>query len=309
MPRVRPRKSKHWCFTINNPTRDDRKKINDAQEQISYIIINKEVGDTGTPHYQGYVCFEEQLRATQVKVILPRSHLEIKRGTVEEAIHYCKKPVEGCNCKHCVKARPQRPNFQEYGEVPLTKGEATKEKWANMYEHAKKGDFEEIPKNMLIRYYPAFKRIAQDNPEKPKDLETLGNLWITAPTGYGKSRYVRDLYPDFYDKAPNKWFVGYKGEETILLDDLGPEHCKYLAWYIKRWADLYSFPMETKGGGRQIRPKRVVVTSQYTIEECFEDWKAREAVERRFEVLELTHWRIRVLEDVQTAHGIVRVNG
>ncbi len=285
---------------------DDREAMKEGLDSIAYMIINKEVGEGGTPHMQGYVCFKKRLRATQVKIVLPRAWSEIKKGSVAEAIHYCKKPVEGCNCKHCVKARPQQPDFSEYGEVPLTDGEATQEKWNEWYESAKAGDMEAIPRKMLIRYYPAFKRIAQDNPEKPEDLTSLDNMWVVAPTGYGKSKYVREKYPDYYDKAPNKWFVGYKGEETILLDDMGPEQCKYLAWYIKRWADLYSYPMETKGGGCQIRPKRLVVTSQYKIEDCFEDYKVVEAVERRFTVIELRHWRVRVLEEVQENHGITR---
>ncbi len=286
-------KYKHWIVVINNPTDDDRQTIDDNLNKIAYLIVALEEGEKEkTPHIQAYVCFKNRVRKTAVAKVFPRAWLEVKstESTILECIDYVKK--DGV--------------FEEYGVVPLTKGEATKEKWDEWYELAKLGDMDAIPKKMLIRYYPAFKRIAQDNPEKPEDLLELGNLWILAPTGYGKSRYVRDRFPDFYDKAPNKWFVGYKGQETLLLDDLGPEQCKYLAWYIKRWADLYSFPMETKGGGRQIRPKRVVVTSQYSIAECFEDYKVSEAVERRFEVMKLRHWKIRHLEEVQTIHGIVR---
>ncbi len=271
------------------------------------MIYNKEIGDEGTPHLQGYMCMKIKKRMTQMKTIMPTAHLEIKRGTVEQAIHYCKKPVADCMCEHCVKARPQVADYTEYGDVPWEAHQAMRNKWDDWYALAKQQKLDEIPKKILMRYYAAFKRIAQDNPEKPEDLTELGNLWIQAPTGYGKSRYVRERFPDYYDKAPNKWFVGYRGEETLLLDDMGPEQCKYLSWYIKRWADLYSFPMETKGGGRQIRPKRCIVTSQYTIAECFEDYKVAEAVERRFEVIRLRHWRIRVLEEVETAHGIVRV--
>ncbi len=75
LPRHRPRKSKHWCFTINNYTSDDIP----VSDQIQYIILGKEVApDTGTPHYQGYVVFKTQLRMTQVSKIMPRASLGIK---------------------------------------------------------------------------------------------------------------------------------------------------------------------------------------------------------------------------------------
>ncbi len=275
MPRVRKKQSKqgkHWIFTINNPTEDDTPCF----DKIAYMIVAQEVGKNGTPHIQGYVCFKNRQRLSAVKKIFPRAWLHIKNGSVKEAIDYCKKDGD----------------FLEYGDVPMTASEGMTKRWDEAFECAKLGAFEEIPKDMLIRYYHAFKRINQDFPVKPADLESKDNKWIVAPTGYGKSTYARRTWPDFYDKAPNKWFVGYKGQATLLLDDFGPEQCKYLHWYIKRWADLFSFPMETKGGGTQIRPRRVVLTSQYTIEECFEDPKVVAAIKNRFEVIELEHWDI-----------------
>ncbi len=311
MPRAAQRiQTKHWCFTINNYTEDDMDIFIVYGDAIQYVIYNREVGMQGTPHLQGYIIMKTKKRRAQMKALMPTAHLEKKEGSIEQARHYCMKPVDEpfrCMCEHCVKARPEVADYSEHGDLPVEAVEAMRNKWDEYYESAKSGDLEEIPKKVLLRYYAAFKRIVQDNPEKPEDMESLDNLWVVAPTRYGKSRYVREKFPDYYDKAPNKWFTGYKGEETILLDDLGPEQCKYLTWYIKRWADLYSFPMETKGGGRQIRPRRIVVTSQYTIRECFEDDRQADAVVERFTVLELRHWRVRVLEEVQLAHGVVRV--
>ena len=45
--------SKRWCFTINNPTDDDKFWENDEQrEHLEYLIVQQEVGEEGTPHYQ-----------------------------------------------------------------------------------------------------------------------------------------------------------------------------------------------------------------------------------------------------------------
>lgn len=273
-------KTKHWLFTINNWTMDDVEKIADAKERFGYIVYGKEVGEDGTPHLQGYIVMLNRQRLTAMKKILPRAHLEAKsrNSTFAECITYCKK--DG--------------NFLEQGTAPITQSVRNKRTWEDAFALAKTGDFEKIPKNMLVRYYHAFKRIHTDNPPEVKDLKQKQNYWIVAPSQHGKSRYARERWPDFYDKGPNKWWTGYKGQQTILLDDFGPKQCKYIAWYMKRWADLYSFPMETKGGGHQIRPQHIVVTSQYTIERCFEDDEEIAAIKNRFIVINLVHWKKRI---------------
>ncbi len=282
--RIRSPLAKHWCFTINNP-KDEDDNIFDP-DTMQYMILGIEKAPTtGTLHLQGYVALHSKKRLTGVRKLLPQCHLEVMRGTSDQAIAYCKK--DG--------------NWQEKGLKPMSNATRMKrtnlKHWADSIQHAKEGNFDLIPSNMLVRYYPHWKRIHQDNPIKPPDLDDLENIWVVAPTGYGKSKYVRDLYPGYYDKAPNKWFTGYKGEETIMCDDFGPKQCEYLGWYMKRWADLYSFPMETKGGGRQIRPKRVAVTSQYDIRDCWEDIKVVDAIERRFTTIHLERWQIRLLEE------------
>ncbi len=268
----RPPKSKHWCFTINNYTRHDTPSCDNVQ----YIVLGREIASTGMRHYQGYVCYYTQLRATQVSKLMPRAHIEIKyaNSTPLQAATYCMKDGD----------------YVVYGKLPLTKEQGTMERWDNARESARVGDFESIPSDMLIRYYHNLKRYHQDNPTKPGNLTKMDNVWIIAPTGYGKSYYARKKWPDNYDKSPNKWFVGYKGEKTIICDDFSPQQCFFLYWYLKRWADIYPYPMESKGGGKLIRPDRIVITSQYTIDACFDDDETRSAIKRRFRVKHLKHW-------------------
>ncbi len=271
MPRTHqgPR-AKHWCFTINNY--DENDAVMDPS--ISYMIVGYEVSASGTPHLQGYVCFNRRMRLSAVKRLFPRSHLEVMYSTVAKAIAYCKKDGK----------------WSEWGTKPVTQAEVIKTKWVKAYDHAMLGQFDQIPRDMLTRYYHSYKRIFQDNPLKHGNVEK-DNYWIVAPSQYGKSTYARKEWPDYFDKGPNKWWVGYRGEQSIICDDFGPEQCKYLGWYLKRWSDEFPFPIETKGGGRNIRPKHIIITSQYTIAECFEfDDLLREAIENRFKVVNLIRW-------------------
>lgn len=79
---------------------------------------------------------------------------------------------------------------------------------------------------------------------KPLESTTTRGIWIWGPPGVGKSRYVRDNYEDIYDKAQSKWWDGYTGQKTVLLDD-HDNPC--LGHYLKRWCDHYPCTGESKG--------------------------------------------------------------
>ncbi len=87
-------RAKNWCFTLNNYTNEDLDRISaivDTNNKINYLIYGKEVAESGTPHLQGFIAANEQLRLQQIKTIIGSNpHLEIARN-VNASIIYCKK--------------------------------------------------------------------------------------------------------------------------------------------------------------------------------------------------------------------------
>lgn len=94
--------AKRWCFTLNNPTEDEKITLATHGEEISvdpdnstfsYLIVGNEVGESGTPHIQGYFWLRDKKRLTQIKSIpgFGRCHLEVARGTHAQASSYCAK--------------------------------------------------------------------------------------------------------------------------------------------------------------------------------------------------------------------------
>jgi len=83
--------SSNWCFTINNYA-DSMPDVDlEADHRVVYYCFQEEIGEEGTPHLQGYVEFKRNLTMGEVSKLMPTAHLEVRRGTQEEAIAYCSK--------------------------------------------------------------------------------------------------------------------------------------------------------------------------------------------------------------------------
>lgn len=87
----RPVPSKRWCFTLNNWVESDLETLElmfkDAECEY---IIGKEIGESGTPHLQGYIRAPTKIRALE-KFKTKNVHWESCRGSHEENIRYCTK--------------------------------------------------------------------------------------------------------------------------------------------------------------------------------------------------------------------------
>lgn len=120
--------AKHWIFTLNNWVDADVERLKGLHpEHVDYITFGYETAPTtGTPHLQGYVVFKQRKRLAGARALIGEAHMEIKRGTVEQARDYAQK--EGV--------------FEEEGTLPAEAGhrgdvDAFKE-WVLQY-HAEHG--------------------------------------------------------------------------------------------------------------------------------------------------------------------------
>ncbi len=83
--------AKRWCFTLNNYTDEDKSLISSiVPDKCSNGIIAEEIGESGTPHLQGYLEFKVKCRP---KNIIPNSaiHWEKAKGNIEQNYTYCSK--------------------------------------------------------------------------------------------------------------------------------------------------------------------------------------------------------------------------
>lgn len=137
----------HWCITLNNPKKSDEKLF--SVDAIRYSIFGREHfglkpttltdADPWTPHLQGYIVFHKKTTLAACKKIFPTAHFEVKKGTVKQAIDYCKKDGD----------------FVEYGTKPLEQTDNANFKNQEIYdqalEYAQSGRILEINSKVSIQ--------------------------------------------------------------------------------------------------------------------------------------------------------------
>lgn len=235
----------------------------DDVESIDYAFMGRETcPNTGSKHLQGFIHFSKKQRLSALKKIHPTIAWFTAEASWEDNYIYCTKEDKE---PHVIGELPQFAN----------NGAREKKRWDVAWDLAKKGNLEEIPKDILMRTYTGCKMIYRDHQKKPQPLEDYNAEWIWGVSGSGKSTLARVENPESYPKECNKWWCGYQNEECVLVEDIDPDCAKFLARFIKVWADKFAFISESKQGSIMIRPKKIVFTSQYTIEECF---SAKDAV-------------------------------
>lgn len=236
------KQARGWCFTINNYTDQDTESMPNVP---GYVIYGREVApETGTPHLQGFAYFPNKATFKKVKALFPRAHIEIMKGTAEQAIVYCKK--EG--------------NFTEHGEPPS---------------QGKRKDLDiikdKIKNNEVVRMRDV--TLEAKSLQSIKVAEVLLKYheikrtwkpyvkWLHGPTGTGKTRTaMEELGDDVYvAMESNKWWEGYDAHENVLIDDMRKDFCKFHV--LLRLLDRYEFRLENKGGSRQFLAKKIYITS------------------------------------------------
>jgi len=280
-------KGREWCFTWpilqvgktvlkNMPLEICCSYATERLEEIftehcDYLIFGKETGTSGYEHYQGFLVLKKKQRFSYLKKMFPKEvHIEQMAAfsSVEKNIEYCSK--EGDVTTFGIPPLSAKDAAASGGKHGKLGGEAEKLRWKTANELAMQGDYDEIDPQIKICHFGNILKIHSYATRDQKILEHPCGHWLYGVPGSGKSWSARhDFNPEsLYLKAANKWFDGYNDQDYVLIEDLDPSHA-WMANHLKCWMDVYPFSAEIKGGVMQIRPKGIIVTSNYSMETIF----------------------------------------
>jgi len=219
----------YWIFTINNPTSELT-----FDDRVAYAVWQKEKGENGTEHFQGYLELQKKGRMSAVKALggeFVRAHLERRKGTQAQARDYAMKE----------DTRVDGP--WEHGEF-IAREQGSRSDLAAAVEALKEGGMKRVAEDCpmaYVKYHKGFQALHRelqvvrpevfvprpwqqkviDMVEQPADdrsivyvVDTVGNV--------GKSRLAKYLVRNhravMLEGRVQDMAYAYEGEPIVVFD-------------------------------------------------------------------------------------------
>lgn len=302
---------RHWIFVRNNYTDDDEHAVFALALEAEAVVCGKEVGEERhTPHLQGAVSFKEQKSGKQLQQMLPGFEHEpkSKKSLFSSFYGYCEKGEQPKSEweSHGIKG----PNYGKNADVfsvgmrSIDRGDAQKQFWRDQLEAVRKRKFDDLePKVAALNLRHLEHAVSVEREWKAVLTPLTGSPqsyceWHYGVPLSGKSHYW-ERFPGAFHWNKEAGWNKYKGQDVVVFDDVDAESCPS-AYQVKTWANPMPFSVKVLYEVLEIRPKRLIFTSNDTIRDCWPRAKPLhyEALLRRFTVYEYTerYW----LDDAYT---------
>lgn len=289
--------AKNYCFTINNPTLDDLRRLQEAagdldRHGVVYLVFQHEVGEQGTFHVQGYVSFARKCRmdSTSTRRLLPRAALSVAKGSPAQNKAYCTKG----------DSRSDRTMYlaNYYGDSSLAPADVALtacELLVGPFEYGTPPDGQGrrtdlVKAGNFIKEGGSLRQLALDftgtfvhnsrglhslkfmvDAVRGKQDRELEVFVFNGDTGSGKTHaaleYCRsqdnpdDWFLLSHEGSGTMWFDGYEGESILVLDEFRGSWCKY-SWLL-RVLDKYPLRLPIKGGHTWALWTKVIITTTH----------------------------------------------
>lgn len=252
-------KSRNWVWTLNNPTEEERRYfegLSTPPRGIQYLIFQEECApSTGTIHFQGYLELSQCNKMSWlINNFNPRAAYDVRRGTQEEAIAYCRKTetrVEGGLSKELGQRRAGATSTAEKKKQRIEALDAIRQKRLKL---------SDCDSELMLNqgFLTAARHLTSTmlGPYRP-DIEIVT---IVGTTGIGKSYCAYKIGGDsIITYQGNGWFGGADSQGDVLLFD---EFTGQIPLHIfLQLLDPYPNQLPVKGGFFPAHFTKVIITS------------------------------------------------
>lgn len=249
------RPSKSFSLTFNNPRDDFRDRMDtmwtERENPFKFIQVVHEVGEEGTPHYQGAARTKKTCRPTQVarwlREHVQSAHVESIIGTWSQLMDYVEKTMSEENPKLDWGQTPSRvkdTNPMQSIKAMIDSGADPRELWE-----------EHFPQ--MLRCYKGVNRYR--NVTASRENRQVEVIWLFGETGTGKSHACPRGFSAYWKPPGDKWFDGYLGEEIVVLDEF--RKTWWFFSYMLRLLDENPLQVAVKGGYVPFKAKTIWITA------------------------------------------------
>lgn len=277
MPNPNPQ-ARRWMWVYNNPPMPGQEYfefLETKNDVIKWCVFQLErAPTTGTPHFQGFVGFNNPKRLTEVKKLFNCNSLHLETMVAKQATYAMKEDT-----------RIEGP--WKFGKLP-SPGERTD--ILKMHDAIKRGDpLNDIIDNHAAPFYKYSKaalwvrnRFTSDRTEKPKVVLYSG------PPGCGKTlravTFAKNRNLTFYTRTlTNHWFDGYEQQDVCILDEVDKKAMPFSQ--LLNVLDRGACSVEVKGGTTKFNSKYVFMTSTVPPKDWYPNWpKSNEQLQRRIDL-------------------------
>lgn len=247
-------RSRNYVFTVNYP--EPGEEIGFDDKYMKFLVYQKEKGEQGNPHFQGYVVFKTSVTlATAKKRIHKKAHLEVRKGTHEQAKEYCIKGDTRLDGPWMYGVEPAQGKRNDLVAVKKC-----------LDDGGKLSDVAEEHFGVFMRYHKGLS-LYMSLKQKKRDFISYTKVFF-GPPGSGKTRRaVQECIErgrSYYMLSPPNqssgavWWDGYAGQDAVIIDD-------FYGWithqFMLRLCDRYPMQVQTKGGVANFLSKYIYITS------------------------------------------------
>lgn len=263
-------RSRNFCFTVFAPSeklcwdyKEELKKLcGDTIKGLSYVVAGRETcPETKKIHWQCYCEFDNaiNLKSAQTRLGCGQAHMEKRMGTAKQASDYCKKEDE---------------EPFEFGELSR---QGRRSDLAEIFHSIKERNMSKVE---IADEFPTLWAYHRKALEEYRELKEEKRNWktevifVTGPAGSGKTSLAYENHAVPVRKF-GEFYNGYKGEDVVLFDDVDPFTFGRRDELLQL-LDRYPMEINIKGGSRNWKPRKIYITSNFTIEELGWNYAAME---------------------------------
>lgn len=274
------KQSRKYQLTINNPIpefpHDTIKEICFTKfKSFRYGALADEIGKSGTFHTHLFLCFDNPVRFSTVKVNFATAHIESAKGGIDENIAYLMK-----SGKWSTTAKAETSidgSFEEFGEKP-PENKGKRKDLEELYhmiidEELTNAEIIRLNQDYILQLDKLDKIRTMHLQSKYRGTRRLGLIvtYVYGVTGSGKSRDILDLYGDenvyrITDTAHP--FDQYNCEPVIVFEEF---RSSLPLRDMLNYLDIYPIQLQARYANKYACYNKVYICTNWDLEKQYTD--------------------------------------